>query len=269
LEIFSVLKFEVKKNFKAILIFAGVIGGFVLMMLSIFDPGLFSNYNEIISQMPPEILELLGGQVDMGTFEGFFNLYIFEFSWMWYGLYLILKVAQDIPGEMENKTIDLVLSKPIRRWEFVLGKQFQHFITIIIVVIFSVISTIIAAASNPNVILLELDWGGIIISFFWLAILLIAIESTVLLISTVLERKKATAVGFAVVMGMWFLSAYSGSIPIDNIEYVSFFTFFNPRTLIIEGIASNILRDIFILIGYSIVISVIAVVYFIKRDIPV
>ena len=73
MEVFSVLKFEVKKNFKSILAFTGVIGGFVLLMNSLFDPTIFAYYNEIMNNMPPEVLDLIGGLTDLSTFEGFFT----------------------------------------------------------------------------------------------------------------------------------------------------------------------------------------------------
>ncbi|MHA1474507.1 MAG: ABC transporter permease subunit, partial [Promethearchaeota archaeon] len=112
----------------------------------------------------------------------------------WGFCYFILKVAQDIPGEMENKTIDLVLSKPIKRWEFVLGKQLQHIATIFTTMLISALCTLIGIAINSNVNASEVDIGGFILCFVSLGILLLAIESTVLLISTMLRSKKATAV---------------------------------------------------------------------------
>ena len=270
MEIWSVLKFELRRKWKSILIFAGVIGGFILLMTTIFDPTLFSAYNDIMAGLPPEILDLVGGLADLSTFEGFFNMYIFEFAWMWYGLYIILFVAQDIPGEMENKTIDLVLSKPIKRWEFALGKQLEHLLTIIAVIFVSTLSTLGAIAINPNVILSEVDFGGYIICFLWLGILLFAIESTVLLISTMLGSKKATAAGFAIVMGLWFISAYGDNFgAIADIKYISFFTFIDTRAVLIDGVMTGVLGDILILLAYSAILSTIAVVYFTKRDIPV
>ena len=269
MHIFSVLKFELKRNFKSILIFAGVVGGFILMMAAIFEPGLFAEYNDIMAGMSPEILNMIGGLVDLSTFQGFFNMYIFEFAWMWYGIYLILKVAQDIPGEMENKTIDLVLSKPIKRWEFVLGKQLAHGATITAAILSSMLFTVVAIAVNANVGFEEVDLGGFMLCFLILGFLLITIESAVLLISTILGSKKATAVGFAVVMGLWFLSAYSGSIPVDNIEVISFFSYFDTRAILINGILDGILEDILVLVAYSAVFTTLAVIYFTKRDIPV
>ncbi|UYP44586.1 hypothetical protein NEF87_000871 [Candidatus Lokiarchaeum ossiferum] len=269
MEILSVLKFEIHRNIKSILIFAGVIGGFILLMSSIFEPAFFAEYNDIMSTISPEVLELIGGIVDMSTFEGFFNLYIFEFAWMWYGLYIILIVAQDIPEELEKKTIDLVLSKPVKRWEFVVGKQLRHLMTILTVLVFSVVFTLFAILINPNIIVAEVDIGGFIVCFVWLGVLLFAIESTVVLISTIFDRKKSTAVGFAIVMGLWFLSAYSGSIPVDNIEYLSFFTYFDSRSVLIDQDFTGTLGNILILFGYSLILSLLANIYFTKRDIPV
>lgn len=269
MELFDALKFEIKKTWRGMLIFGGVIGGLFLILVAIYDPAIFENYNDIIASFPPELLGFLGGQVDLGTFPGYFNMYVFEFAWMWYGLYLILKVAQDIPGEMENKTIDLVLSKPIKRWEYVLSKQIQHIITILVVLVMSFLLILVAVGFNSNIVFADVDFGGVMLSFAWLAILLWAIESTVLLISTVFRRRHATSIGFALIMVLWFIPAFSGSIPIDNIEYISIFHYFNTRVILIDGLFTNVLRDILILIGWSVVMSAGAIIYFAKRDIPV
>ena len=170
---------------------------------------------------------------------------------------------------MENKTIDLVLSKPIKRWEYVFGKQLQHIITIIAVILSSVLCLLAAIAINPKIIAAEVDIAGFIIGFLWLSILLIAIESTVLLISTIFDSKKATMLGFAIVMGLWFISAYGANLPIDNIEYISIFTYFNPRAILIDGVLTDVLPNILILLVYGLVLSIFAMVYYTKRDIPV
>ncbi len=269
MELFDALKFEIKKTWRAMLIFGGVIGGLFLLLVAIFDPAIFESYNEIIASFPPELLGFLGGQVDLGTFEGFFNMYVFEFAWMWYGLYLILKVASDIPTEMDEKTIDLVLSKPIRRWEYVLSKQIQHIITIIVVVLFSALLCVAAIAFNPHIVFADFNFGGMALSFAWLILLLWAIESAVLLISTIFRRRIATAIGFALIMLLYFIPAFSGSIPIDNIEYISIFHYFNSRVIMIDGLYTNVVRDMLILTGWSVVMSAGAIIYFSKRDLPV
>ncbi|MBN2156053.1 MAG: ABC transporter permease subunit [Candidatus Lokiarchaeota archaeon] len=269
MELFDALKFEIKKGWKSMLIFGGVIGLLFLVLVAMYDPAIFEHYNEIIESLPPELLGLLGGQVDLGTFSGYFNMYTLEFAWMWFGLYLILKVAQDIPGEMENKTIDLVLSKPIKRWEYVLSKQLHHIITIFVAVTIPLGLSLAAIGFNTKILNTNVNFGGILLSYLWLTILLWAIESTVLLISTVFRRRSATAIGFAVIMVLWFIPAFSGSIPIDNIEYISIFQYFNTRVILIDELMTNVVRDILILVGWSVVMSVCAIIYFMKRDIPV
>ena len=269
MELFDSLKFEVKKTWRGMLIFGGVVGILFFLILMVFDPVIFANYNEIIESMPPEVVGFLGGIVDLTTFGGYVNMYMFEFAWMWFGLYIILKVAQDIPGEIDNKTIDLVMSKPIRRWEYVLSKQLQHIITIFGAIVVSLLLILAAMGLNSNIIFTDVDIPGLFISMLWLAVLLIAIESTVLLISTIFRRRIATAVGFAVIMVFWFIPAFSGSIPIENIEYISLFNYFNTRIIMIDGLMTNVLRDILILLGWTVVMSAGAIIYFSKRDIPV
>ena len=151
-----------------------------------------------------------------------------------------------------------------------MGKQLEHLITIIAVIVLSIVSTLIAIAINPNVNTAEVDIGGFIICFIWLGFLLAAIESTVLLFSSMLGSKKATAVGFGVVMGLWFISAYGNNFgAIADIKYFSFFTYIDSRAVLIDGVMTGVLGDILILLAYSAILSTIAVVYFTKRDIPV
>lgn len=269
MELFDALKFEIKKTWRGMLIFGGVVGLFISLELGFYDPILFESLEEILASLPPEILALLGNQVNFGTFEGFANVYLFGFAWLWWGLYLILKVAQDIPGEMENKTIDLVLSKPIRRWEYVLSKQIQHIVTIIVALLIGFLFTLSVIAFNPHIIFADVHYNRLILSFVWTAILLITIESNVLLISTIFRRRIATAIGFAFVMIMWFIPAFSANIPIDNIEYISFFNYFETSSLMIDGLMTNVVRDMLILVGWSISMSAGAIIIFSKRDLPV
>jgi ABC-2 type transport system permease protein len=269
MEILSVLKFEIQKGYKSLLLFSLIVGGFILLMLSIFDPTLFVSYNDILAGMPPEMQNLVGGLVDLSTFEGFFNLYIFEFAWMWYGIYIIIKVSQDLPSEIEGKTIDLILSKPIRRVEYIIGKQLYHILLIITAILSSIIFTIASIFLNPNINSETIEISGFVYSFIWLGILLIAIESTVLLISTILPGRKSMAVGFAVIMGLWFISAYSNSIPIENIDLISLFTYYSPKEIIIEGETANVLNNITVLIVWYIVTTLVALIYFDKKDIKI
>ena len=70
-------------------------------------------------------------------------------------------------------------------------------------------------------------------------------------------------------MVFWFIPAFSGSIPVENIEYISIFNYFNTRTILIDGVMTNVVRDILILFGYTFVMSAGAIIYFSKRDIPI
>jgi len=269
MQLLDALKFEIKKTYRGMIIFGGVVGLLFLMEIGIYDPALFENLNDLFSTLPPEIVALLGSQVDLGTFEGYSNLYLFEFAWLWYGLFLILKVSQDIPGEMENKTIDLVLSKPIHRWEYVLSKQIQHIITIITALSISFAFLLAGIALNPNIVFMDVYFDRILISFGWVAILLLVIESTVLLISVIFRRRIATAIGFVFIMIMWFIPSFSANIPIENIEYISFFNYFDTSSLMIDGLMTNIVRDMLILAGWAIAMSAGAIIIFSKRDLPV
>ena len=48
--------------------------------------------------------------------------------WVYMGIFVVMQAARDIPDEITGKTIDLLLSKPIKRHQIILGKILAHVI---------------------------------------------------------------------------------------------------------------------------------------------
>ncbi|GAG92641.1 unnamed protein product, partial [marine sediment metagenome] len=112
MKLFTIAKIEIKKSFKATLILSLFMSLFVIMIIAIFDPELFAGFEEIMDAYPDIIKNMVGSAFDLGTIGGFYTVEFLSMIWLWLGIYFILKAGQDIPTTIENKTIDLVLSKP-------------------------------------------------------------------------------------------------------------------------------------------------------------
>ena len=113
---------EIRFNLKAIIILAVIFALFFLSFMMMYDPTLFEEMQTLLDSYPDAIKQMVGDYIALTTFGGFLNVYLFSMSWFYFGFYFIIKSAQDIPKEIEDKTIDIILSKPIKRWQFVIGK---------------------------------------------------------------------------------------------------------------------------------------------------
>lgn len=256
---------------KGIILYAFLMFLFIMWFMTIFDPNLFSGFESFYSDFPDVILEMIGGQLVLAEFGGFANTYIFAFAWMYFGIYLILRASQDIPKEIENKTIDIVLSKPIKRWHFIAGKYLHHVVVAAIItfaVALGALVGIITIKANFDV---EINLVEIYMGIIWMFFFLVAIVSTGFLFSTFLNTKLSLAVSFGGMIFFYIIGTMVGILPeaIQDIKYVSFFYYFNPADLLISHDTSLVGLHIFVLFTYSSVLTIVAAIIFYKRDIPV
>ncbi|MBN1801079.1 MAG: ABC transporter permease subunit [Candidatus Lokiarchaeota archaeon] len=256
---------------KGIILYAVLMFLFIMWFMTIFDPDLFSGFESIYSDFPEVILEMIGGQLVLAEFGGFANTYIFSFAWMYFGIYLILRASQDIPKEIENKTIDIVLSKPIKRWHFIAGKYLHHIIVALIITIAVAFGALVGMISIKANFDLEINVAEIFTGILWMFFFLLAIVSTGFFFSTFLNTKLSLAVSFGGMILFYIIGTMVGMFPeaIQDIKYMSFFYYFNPADLLINHDSSFVGFYIFVLFAYSIVLTIIATIIFNKRDIPV
>lgn len=267
----SILKLELKKNFKSILKTVVFLALFMLMYMSMFDPELFAGMEDIMDSFPAAMLDLVGGTFELSTLAGFLTMEFLSMIWIWVGIYIILKAAQDIPTEIDNKTIDLILSKPIKRWEYSLGKHLRFIITIFI--IFFAMLLVVAAMVPvlPNLADEVMIWKDYITTFFWAFLFILSLECTAFFFSTFMPRKKASGAAFAMLVLLFIIGIFYGYFDesIQNIKYISLFYYYDPGRIMIEHNYIDLWVDFTVLIVYSLVLSVASVLIFNKRDIPV
>ncbi len=114
---FSAVKELILEKKFMILILGGVIGllsFFIIAMLEDLD---LQSLEDILSMLGgfEELLDFFGGLAVMSNPYGFWSLEILSFIWLYAGIYLIFMASSLLSQEVEDKTIDLSLSKPISR----------------------------------------------------------------------------------------------------------------------------------------------------------
>lgn len=262
---------EIRYNIKGILILALLFGLFFLAFMAIYDPTLFEDMEALIASYPEAIIQLVGEYIALTTFGGFLNVYLFSMSWFYFGFYFIIKAAQDIPKEIEDKTIDIILSKPIKRWKFVVGKYIRHIITAFIIVTISSFGVLIGVFAFPTISSSEVYLNEIYAVFLWLFVLLVALISTSLFFSTFLRPRRALTFSFAITIFFYIVGIFWDAFPeaVQGMRFLSIFYYFETSNLLVNHVWDSVFLNILILTGYSAIMVVLSVIVFNKRDIPV
>ncbi|MBD3214784.1 MAG: ABC transporter permease subunit [Candidatus Lokiarchaeota archaeon] len=268
---FQIAKRDISINKFGILIFCALLSLFFLWFSTVYDPDLFADLEEFYQNFPDAIKSLVGGTLSISDYNSFMNVYLFSFAWMWMGLYFILKASQDIPTEIEEKTIDITLSKPISRWEFVLGKLLRHIIVLLFLMGLVMLAVFSAPFIFPNTNPSNVNFGALSIAFILLTLHLISLIVTGFIFSTIFNRKKALALGFGLLIFFYAVGQFYGLFPefMRDIKYVSIFYYYDTYDLLVNASIEGFFINVLVLSIYSIALIIASVLIFQKRNIPV
>lgn len=271
MKILHIIGKELKKDYKSILIFTALMSIFFMWFVSFFDPEMLAGLEEAFEAYPEAIRLMVGEFASLGEFGGFINIYLFSISWFYFGIYFILKSAQNIPKEIDFKTIDIVLSKPITRTEFTLGKYFSFLIEMLFIFYGITVSVLLGIMIFPTATVTPIFLNEILFAFLWSYIFMVALISTGYFFSTFLSSKRALAFGFGVVIFFYAVGQFWKAFPegAQEIKRISIFFYSDMSNLLVNHIWDNVGLHIAILLTYSVVLIISAVIIFNKRDIPV
>lgn len=190
---------------------------------------------------------------------------------MYFGIYFIIRASQDIPREIEQKTIDITLSKPIKRWEFFIGKYLYQVFAPAFLVLIVALTVILNTFWLPNIDPTEVYYDEFILAFFWMFLFLISLISTSMLFSSFAKTKKALSLSMAFFIFFYAIGTYYDSFgeDVEFIKYFSPFYYFRTGDLLVDHIWEDVWWNMLVLGGYSLIILVISIIIFNKRDIPV
>jgi ABC-2 type transport system permease protein len=247
----------------------GIFGYAITLIVDVID---LSEIEELLSSLPQlqEILDLFG---DLTSPYALLNVEVFAFFWVFVGFFFVYIASSTVlPGEVEEKTIDLTLSKPISRSSYLMGKIAFLYTSIIIVqaIIFSLIG--VGMATSQTFIDVGLYWDRLLAVYIMNIAHSGTLVMTALLFATItLSSKRTMGAALAIMFVMFFLGTFWGFFPEDLqvIKYVSTWFYLNTEDLFVNGIFDNFLRDILVLIGINVSLIVSGLLIFRRRDIPV
>lgn len=104
---------------------AWCLGMIVLAAANVLLYPTVQSYTELISfleRMPPAFKAMLGDVRAMAQLEGFLSVKVFSVLPLLMAIFTVGQGAQMIAGEIEMKSLDLLLARPVARWRIVVGK---------------------------------------------------------------------------------------------------------------------------------------------------
>ena len=248
----------------------GLLGCYVIYMLSTMD---FSQMQAYIDSLPDSVKALLGGQLDVTNPYSLFNAYFFSFLWLYCGIFLVYMASSLVSQEVENNTIDLVLSKPVSREKYLAGKII--FLYVFTACLMGLIVTLVAAGMGASNVFIEegLHWERLGAVFLTATLHLGTLAMTAVFFSTVfLSTKKTIAAAIITMFLMFFMGGSygtAGAAGNNPLQYASTWFYYNPAQYFGTGNFGNLASDAAVLVGVNVGLIIASLSVFQKRDIPV
>ena len=120
-----IFKREISRNLKSLIIWSLVLGGLVLLMLSIYPQFNMNNQNmkELLSAYPEPLKKAFSmDKLDMGTILGFYGIEIYMMTTLFGSIFASMLASNIISKEENEKTVEFLLSKPVTRTQIVTEK---------------------------------------------------------------------------------------------------------------------------------------------------
>lgn len=215
------------------------------------------------ADLPPAAVQLFGGSTDFFSPVGFLNSQIFFLMLpLLLGMLAVSLGGSLLAREEQDKTIEMLLAKPISRSKLLLSKMIAGSI------ILGVVSLLVGSAT---VVTSSIIGIGISSSAIWLACLSCFLLSwstgSVALLVTALGRARSAALGIAALIGVGGYLVVSLSGTVEWLEAPSkIFPFYYYRSEAILNGAYNAAHTIYF-VGLGVVCGGLAILAFRRRDI--
>jgi len=215
----------------------------------------------------PAYSGLTGGRnISMLEPKGFLTLEFFSWWWMLAGLFIAYLSVSVIGSDFENKRMDVMLSTPISRRRYLLEK-FSAMSVIALFIVLVAIGGLAGGIANINA-LNEFSAETVFLSLIGCLPFLMVIAA-VGIFTAVLFQKVRVGMGvtFAFVFAEFFLYTFGNfSKSLEWMKTVSIFNYWDYSSVIFDNLFKA--GDFVILAAVAIVIIIISIWVFEKKDIP-
>lgn len=247
----------------------GLLSYYIIYMIEDMD---LSAIEDILEVWPEGMLEFFGDVNILTNPYGFWSLELLSFIWLYGGIYIVYMASGILSQEVEEKTIDLALSKPVTRDQF-LGSKIA-FLYLFIMASMGIFFLITMSGMAFSSVFQE---EGLYFDRLWLTYILVvlylgALAMFAMFFSTIfLNSRKSMALGVILLFLMFFLGEFYIYMDeaVQDIKYISVFYYFNPSDYLTNADFGTYIRDFVILYFINAILIFASLIIFDQKDIPI
>ncbi len=206
-----------------------------LAIIALLDIAIYPSFKDTLTdfQIPAAMEGLLGETADMGSPEGFITAEFFS----WVPLVLMILAISGgtsaFAGEEGEGTIDLLLSQPIKRWEFATAKT----LALASAVTIAALAALPGFAIGLALVDFEIDMGRLAAAVVYMLPVAFLVTSLSVLASAVFPNRGSAAMAVtAFVIVSYFIQVLSDAAPVlDTVRKASIFHWAEPSRVVIGG----------------------------------
>jgi ABC-2 type transport system permease protein len=198
-------------------------------------------YDKIMEN--PIVKTFVGDKVlDIYSVKGFLCIQLFRSLTMYVIIYFLVQYAGAFSSEVENKTIDTILSTPLSRRRFFASRYFSWVAMNLIMIVSWIVFIYIGVLALRSVFglgeMAYVPFSDITRTMILFLPFMLSMQGFCMLASVIANNsKKAYGISFGIYFGMYFLNilAQLGE-KLDFVEYLTIFHYWNYNTIFIDGI---------------------------------
>jgi ABC-2 type transport system permease protein len=258
--LFQTLKDKARGNILAILL----ILAFVTYMVMMFpEMAKMTGIDEIMKN--PAFQVMLGKSVDFTSFDGFMSMEAFALTGLVICGYIGFLTASFLAGEIEMKTIDLLLAQPVTRVRLVIDR-YGALIPMVILLVLALIVSVFIGTKYMNI---EASYGWFAYAVVFMGLFMLAFGAVSLFISAILsDGRTAAIVSLGVLIVMYFMETIGQSAEkLDAIRTFSLFHYVRYSDILVMHDLS--FGNLAVLVAVAVVFLGLAAFAFRHRDINV
>lgn len=252
-----------KDHAKGCLILAALLFVWMFYITVIFPTVANTDMSELMKS--PVVQAVYGAGINMNSFDGYMTTKAMLMFGLIFGGYIAWLASSFLAGEVERKTIDLLLSLPVKRESLVLARYFS-LLPVIVLLLAVGLAGVYAGVRAEN-IATSFVWYGW--TMLYLGLFGLAFGSLALLISALLSNgRQAALISIGVMLAMYFLESIGSVVTSAGIiRNLSLFHYVNYVGIL--GTHQVNLVDGFILLVFALVFLALTVVVYGRREINV
>lgn len=262
-------KREWKRNAKSLMIWSAVLGGLVLLTLSIF-PQFAEQQKEVtklLQSLPPAMVKAFGmDQLSIGDLTGYYGVRVYTMTTLLGSVYAAILAANIVAKEENDKTIEFLLAKPITRREILTIKWLVVMVNILIL---NAVSLLVSFVGFQMAKGYDVSFKAIYLLTMATVFLHFTFAAVAFLLSTMMRKtRNASSFALGLVFVTYFMSMMSSiSDDLSFLKYVSPFKYVDAAPIINELQIDPLYMVLMIVIISVSIVS--AYVIYQKKDIVV